>query len=172
MINIKIDRSELICESKEKIIKGSVNYHKLRIKSIVAWEGLRRRCIFYTDGDWENSTVVAADDDIITVPWERIEKGDTLYFGFVGVDSQNQIKAKTNVISLRLCDGVVDIGSDPIAPTPDIYTQILERIGDLNSLVTEDKSSLVGAINEVAQSASIDFDKIVIDGGNAGSSDN
>ena len=49
--------------------------------------------------------------------------------------------------------GEIKLGTEPgesaQPPTPSIYEQLLSKFGDLDSLSTEDKSSLVGAINEI-----------------------
>lgn len=108
-----------------------------------------KRCgktIDAVDSEWNG--------DIVTVPPEMTEEaGLQVYVGVYGVSEDGKRITPTLYAPL----GTVALGAEPDGdpstdPTLPVWAQIQAQIGDLSNLTTEDKTSLVAAINEAAKS--------------------
>lgn len=92
--------------------------------------------------------------DSCIIPHEVLAKhGGALRVGVYGRTADGS--AATPTVYAQL--GIIQRGADPNAdpstkPTLPVWAQIQAQIGDLSNLTTEDKTSLVAAINEAAKS--------------------
>lgn len=110
-----------------------------------------KRCgktIDVVDSEWNG--------DIVTVPLEMTEEAGLLvHVGVYGVSEDGKRITPTLYAPL----GAVALGAEPDGdqstdPTLPVWAQLQAQIGDLSNLTTEDKTSLVAAINEAAKLAS------------------
>ena len=91
--------------------------------------------------------------DSCIIPHEVLAKhGGALRVGVYGRTADGS--AATPTVYAQL--GIIQRGADPNAdpstkPTLPVWAQIQAQIGDLSNLTTEDKTNLVAAINEAAQ---------------------
>lgn len=112
------------------------------------WDGLSKTAVFRA------GHVSKIADNIVeatTVPWEVLKKGNIwLSIGVYGVNADGSIAIPTiwaNVCVIQI--GVSPDGDPSTQPEHPAWQKALNSIGNLDELKTENKSNLVGAVNEV-----------------------
>lgn len=153
MFEIEVTNNRASTKRGELLTKGQVgaqvqftfNDHWTNMKKIAVF----KRCgktIDVMDSEWNG--------DIVTVPPEMTEEAGLLvHVGVYGVSEDGKRVIPTLYAPL----GAVALGADPNGdpntdPTLPVWAQLQAHIGDLSNLTTEDKTSLVAAINEAAKS--------------------
>ena len=128
------------------LVAGTVNIYTARFAFGAEWYGLQRTAVFAVDGITREQLL---EDDACTVPWEVLVAGNRLRVGVYGTKADGT-RLPTIWTERRL---YINPGAGPTQeaadPSPTLVEQLLGRIGDPANLKTEDKSSLVAAINEV-----------------------
>lgn len=131
----------------EPLTSGSVNVYQCEFQFDDAWDGLTKTVTFQS-GPIAKSIVLGATPEC-TIPWEVLQQPNKpLMVGVCGMRGEDIVLPTIWVKAGNIKPGA-EVGDDTNPPTPSIYQQILEEIGDLAELSTEDKSSLVAAINEI-----------------------
>lgn len=127
------------------LVAGTVNEYTARFTFDADWDGYRRTAVF-SCGDISREQLLT--DDACTVPWEVLVANGYLRVGVYGTKDGSRLP--TIWTERRL---YINPGAGPTQeaedPSPTLVEQLLARMGDLAALKTEDKSSLVAAINEV-----------------------
>ena len=130
------------------LVAGTVNIYTARFAFGAEWDGLQRTAVFAVDGITREQLL---EDDACTVPWEVLVAGNRLRVGVYGTKADGT-RLPTIWTERRL---YINPGAGPTQeaadPSPTLVEQLLGRIGDPANLKTEDKSSLVAAINEVQE---------------------
>ena len=133
------------------LVAGTVNVYTARFALDEAWDGLQRTAVFAVDGITREQLLT---DDACTVPWEVLVDGNRLRVGVYGTKADGT-RLPTIWTERRL---YINPGAGPTQeaadPSPTLVEQLLGRIGDPANLKTEDKSSLVAAINEIKETGS------------------
>lgn len=133
------------------LVAGTVNIYTARFAFDEAWDGLQRTAVFAVDGITREQLL---EDDACTVPWEVLVAGNRLRVGVYGTKADGT-RLPTIWTERRL---YINPGAGPTQeasdPSPTLVEQLLGRIGDPANLKTEDKSSLVAAINEIKETGS------------------
>lgn len=137
------------------LVAGTVNVYTARFAFDAEWDGLQRTAVFASS---DNSTTITREqlltDDACTVPWEVLVAGNRLRVGVYGTKADGT-RLPTIWTERRL---YIHPGAGPTQeaadPSPTLVEQLLGRIGDPANLKTEDKSSLVAAINEIKETGS------------------
>ena len=132
---------------------GQARSYWVSIDSMTAdWDGLTLMAVF-TDGTVTVDVTNIAAATEITVPHEVMTTaGRTVSVGLYGTDGTSVVLT-TNMCRLcRIDSGAEPSGDSSTDPTLPVWAQIQSQIGDLSDLTTEDKTTLVGAINEAAES--------------------
>lgn len=128
------------------LVAGTVNIYTARFAFGAEWDGLQRTAVFAVDGITREQLL---EDDACTVPWEVLVDGNRLRVGVYGTKADGT-RLPTIWTERRM---YIHPGAGPTQeaadPSPTLVEQLLGRIGDPANLKTEDKSSLVAAINEV-----------------------
>lgn len=150
MDGIKIDVTGNIArviEKPTKITAGTVGL-PVEFTFDSHWEGLSKTAVFRVG---RVSKIADSIESETVVPWELLVKpGVWLSVGVYGVNNDGSVAIPT--IWANVCvisyganpDG--DVSTDPALP---IWQKILNSVGNLFSLRTKAKNSLVDAINEV-----------------------
>lgn len=112
------------------------------------WTGLTKMAVF-RQGAVTKDCVINANK--ATVPWECLESvGIPVEIGVYGISSGGDIIIPTIWATTReVREGADPSGDESLNPTLEVWEQILALMGDLNELNTENKDTLVAAINEV-----------------------
>lgn len=133
------------------LVAGTVNIYTARFAFDAEWDGLQRTAVFAVDGITREQLL---EDDACTVPWEVLVAGNRLRVGVYGTKADGT-RLPTIWTERRL---YINPGAGPTQeaadPSPTLVEQLLGRIGDPANLKTEDKSSLVAAINEIKETGS------------------
>lgn len=133
------------------LVAGTVNVYTARFAFGAEWDGLQRTAVFAVDGITREQLL---EDDACTVPWEVLVADNRLRVGVYGTKADGT-RLPTIWTKRRL---YINPGAGPTQeaadPSPTLVEQLLGRIGDPANLKTEDKSSLVAAINEIKETGS------------------
>ena len=150
MIILTALKNNLVSRPTELITSGSVNVYPVQFRFSSDWDGLVRTAVFRAGG--VTVSILLGGTDECTIPWEVLARPNcSLEVGVYGTQGGEVVLP---TVWARL--GTVQEGTGPAEgtqePTPTVYEQILRTMGSLSELTTQDKSSLVAAINEAAQS--------------------
>lgn len=152
MNKIKVSSDKMYAYSAiTPVPKGQVQFSKI---------------LFYFSDDWSERSIIAQfkqgekvlnrdlnSDNTCYIPGDFDIGPVTVYLK--GYDLDGSSVATANGVSIPIVQGAFDGGEPAVPPEPDLYQKLIQSIqqttGDLNNLKTEDKSSLVAAINEVKE---------------------
>lgn len=127
------------------LVAGTVNEYTARFTFDESWDGYQRTAVF-SCGDISREQLLT--DDACTVPWEVLIANGYLRVGVYGTKDGSRLPTIWTERRLYINPGAGPT-QEAEAPSPTLVEQLLGRMGDLAALKTEDKSSLVAAINEV-----------------------
>lgn len=127
------------------LVAGTVNEYTARFTFDAAWDGYQRTAVF-SCGDISREQLLT--DDACTVPWEVLVSNGYLRVGVYGTKDGSRLPTIWTERRLYINPGAGPT-QEAEAPSPTLVEQLLGRMGDLSALKTEDKSSLVAAINEI-----------------------
>ena len=127
------------------LVAGTVNEYTARFTFDADWDGYRRTAVF-SCGDISREQLLT--DDACTVPWEVLVSNGYLRVGVYGTKDGSRLPTIWTERRLYINPGAGPT-QEAADPSPTLVEQLLGRMGDLAALKTEDKSSLVAAINEV-----------------------
>ena len=132
---------------REIVTSNSVNVYQCQFQFDNSWDGLEKTAVFQAGK--ETVSTLLDETGICVIPWEVLQDAKrTLYAGVYGTKDGN-IVLPTIWASLGEIKQGVNPGESTQPPTPSVYEQILAEIGNLDSLETSAKDSLVAAINEL-----------------------
>lgn len=147
MFSLFAKKNVLAVNQREVVTSGSVNVYEVQFQFDSEWDGLEKTAVFRA-GDCTVSTLLDETETCI-IPWEVFQDAKrTLYAGVYGTKNGNTV-LPTIWASLGEIKQGCEPGESTQPPTPSVYEQILAEIGDLDSLATSEKDSLVSAINEL-----------------------
>lgn len=150
MIKIYISGNRADVIEREPLTSGTFG-KVLNFAFTEDWRLLIKYAVF--EGSGRRIALTNIGDSCI-IPHEVLAKhGGALRVGVYGRTADGS--AATPTVYAQL--GIIQRGADPNAdpstkPTLPVWAQIQAQIGDLSNLTTEDKTSLVAAINEAAES--------------------
>ena len=146
MIKLRVTQSEMHLIRNEVVASGAVKAHQVYFAFDDTWADLKRIALFKA-GDVSVETPLD-ENDMCQIPWEILkEAGVELLIGAVGVDHNVRV-----LPTVWVNVGMIQVGvgnTNLSAPSPSLYQQLLNMIGDLKTLNTTAKDNLVAAINEV-----------------------
>lgn len=127
------------------LVAGTTNIYTAAFVFDSAWDGYIKTAVFSGYGVEREQLLT---DGSCMVPWEVLLPGAYLKVGIYGTKDGSRLPTIWTSHRQYIHDGAgpTDEAADP---SPVLVEQILQRMGDLAALKTEDKSSLVAAINEV-----------------------
>lgn len=147
MFRFYANKVELVLAEKEIVTSGSVNVYQCKFEFDDTWDGLEKTAVF--QAGCETFSVLLDSTGICTIPWEVLQDAKrTLYIGVYGTKGGNTVLPTLWAACGEIRQGVSP-GESTQPPTPSVYEQILADMGNLDELKTNDKESLVGAINEI-----------------------
>lgn len=127
------------------LVSGTVNEYTARFTFDESWDGYQRTAVFYCNTVEREQLLT---DDACTVPWEVLVANGYLRVGVYGTKDGSRLPTIWTERRLYINPGAGPT-QEAADPSPTLVEQLLGRMGDLAALKTEDKSSLVAAINEV-----------------------
>lgn len=150
MIKVHISGNRADVIEREPLTSGTVG-KVINFAFAEDWRLLIKYAVF--EGSCRRIALTNIGDSCI-IPHEVLAKhGGALRVGVYGRTADGS--AATPTVYAQL--GIIQRGADPNAdpstkPTLPVWAQLQAQIGDLSNLTTEDKTSLVAAINEAAKS--------------------
>ncbi len=147
MIELKANGNYLQCSKTELLTSGAQKVFSCSFALDERWNGLTPTAVFLAGGIEREHTL--DKDGTSPVPWEVLQHpGHQLYVGVYGSNADGVV-----LPTIWCSVGMIRKGAGPSdpseEPTPRPYDQLLSAVGALPDLKTEDKSSLVAAVNEL-----------------------
>lgn len=160
MTKAKIDGVELKISEREPLLAGTVGLNKISLSFSDEWAIFTKQIDFTNEQSGETRRI-SAEVGVCTVPWELLRSEGDITCYVRGIGSDGSLVLRTNEANLGTVLGSAD-GNVPGTgtPTPDVCDETAAKIGDLSKLETDEKSQLVGAINEVKRKADNKQDKL------------
>lgn len=160
MTKAKIDGVELKISEREPLLAGTVGLNKISLSFSDEWAIFTKQIDFTNEQSGETRRI-SAEVGVCTVPWELLRSEGDITCYVRGIGSDGSLVLRTNEANLGTVLGSAD-GNVPGTgtPTPDVCDETAAKIGDLSKLETDEKSQLVGAINEVKRKVDSKQDKL------------
>ena len=154
MDGIKIDvigNVARVIERPARITAGTVGL-PIEFTFDEQWDGLDKTAVFKGSG---TTKIVERLGSETIVPWEVLEKPNTyLHVGVYGTNNDGTLVIPTTWANVHgICKGVSPDGDVSTDPTLPVWQTLLNDVGDLSELETENKDDLVKAINEARSMA-------------------
>ena len=128
-INVQCTDQALAITNSPVIASGGIAENYIQFNFSQLWAGYAKIAVFYRQrGDFYYSLVDATDKCVI--PAECCTDAGIIHFGVVG--SLNGVVRTSEILTYKLAEGAVTEISDP---SPDIYTQFLDELSSIRSLV-------------------------------------
>ena len=146
-INIKISNAVATSEKDGILTAGMVGV-PVSFSFDSGWDGLSVTAVFSGSGKTVSVPLLGATQTV--VPWEVLTQPNTrLRIGAEGRLPDGTLVIPTTWATVgNVMPGANATDDLDTPPTPTAFDRIMSLIGNLNDLTTEDKSSLVAAINE------------------------
>lgn len=128
-INIECVDQKLYITNRPLIASGGQKEDQIVFSFCSLWSGFGKTAVFYRNPS-EVYNVAVADDKCL-IPTEVLTDEGEFFFGVFG--SKGDIKRTSEVIKYSVVQGAAIEGSAPSAPTPDIYDQIMTKLGEIDA---------------------------------------
>ena len=130
------------------LVAGTMNIYTAAFVFDSAWDGYAKTAVF-RGGDVEREKLLTDDD--CTVPWEVLTSGKYLRVGVYGTKDDIRLPTIWTERTQYINSGAGPT-EEAAEPSPTLVEQLLTKVGNLDALKTEDKSSVVAAVNEIWES--------------------
>lgn len=131
LIRVDCIDQRLYIAAAPAVASGGKNEDAVEFSFCPLWEGFAKTGVFYRSEDDVYHAIVSGDRCII--PHEVLKEEGMLYFGVFGV--KGDITRTSEIVKYRVVKGALTEGTQPSDPTPDIYTQILNQYGAMDTRV-------------------------------------
>ncbi len=139
---------KLEIKKTDLLVSDSLNVYPCQFQFSQDWNSLIKHAVFKA-GDKAIEVLLDATNSC-NIPWEVLLKHKLdLLVGCYGTKGEELILNTTWTNVGQIYEGTKDKGTTGENPTPDVTTQILSKIGNLEDLSTENKNDLVSSVNEV-----------------------
>ena len=147
ILDFSVTGQHIEWDTAPTLVAGTFNEYTARFAFDGDWDGYQRIAVFSADGVEREQLLT---DDACDVPWEVLRPGAYLKVGVYGTKDGSRMPTIWTSHRQYIHDGAGPT-DEAVDPSPTLVEQLLARMGDLSTLETEDKSSLVAAINEVKE---------------------
>ena len=114
------------------VASGGKNEVKVEFQFCEKWDGFTKTAVFYRDIE-EPYYALLNSEDVCVVPWEVYTEAGTFYFSVFGDKEETRRTATT--VRYKVKDSGLPEGAMPSDPSPDVYSQILDRMNDLETMI-------------------------------------
>lgn len=142
MFVVKVDKVISSIEEKENITSGSQNVYVTKFEFSDEWQYLERTARFRS-GD-KVIDILLDDTNKCMIPWEVMTKAKVaVEVGVYGVKDGNVVLPTIWASMPVILQSVLgeDDASWPSEPTPDVYQQVLARLGEIENKIGEGSAS-------------------------------
>lgn len=143
-IGFRVTGQRIEVAGADILVSGTIDIYTARFTFDSAWDGYTKTAVF---AGYDIQREQLLTDDACTVPWEVLTAGKYVKVGVYGTNGGSRLPTIWT-------DGLlVSPGAGPTEeaaePSPTLVEQLTAKVGNLDALKTEDKSSLVAAVNEI-----------------------
>lgn len=150
-MKLKIENQRIEIIETELFVSNTVNVYRVTFEFDESWDGYQPVAVFECrDGRHTEAREVIIVDNSAIIPWETLLPGGTLRIGVYGTRDGQRLP--TVYTPGQYVSRGAEGAEEGTEATPGALEQVLNTIGDLSDLETEDKTTLVNAINEAAES--------------------
>lgn len=150
-MKLKIENQRIEIIETELFVSNTVNVYRVTFEFDESWDGYQPVAVFECrDGRHTEAREVVIVDNSAIIPWETLLPGGTLRIGVYGTRDGQRLP--TVYTPGQYVSRGAEGAEEGTEATPGALEQVLNIIGDLSDLETEDKTTLVNAINEAAES--------------------
>lgn len=129
------------------LVAGTMNIYTASFAFDAAWDGYTKTVVF-RGGDVEREQLLT--DDSCEVPWEVLLPGAYLKVGVYGTRDGSRLPTIWTERTQYINAGAGPT-EEAAEPSPTLVEQLTSKVGNLDALKTEDKSSVVAAVNELQE---------------------
>lgn len=133
IIKINCLDQRLILSSTPLIASGGMNENIAEFDFCPLWDGFAKTAIFYRDETEKYYAIVNSENKCV-IPWEVLQSDGKVFFGVYGV--KGDVRRTTEILGYKIKLGAFDEKLKPSEPTPDIYSQYVNRIIEVENRVT------------------------------------
>lgn len=143
-----VSRRKIEVKRPDILVSDSINVYPCIFQFSADWKGLNKHAVF--KAGQTSIEIILGSDNTCNIPWEVLIKPKLeVMVGVYGTQGESVI---LNTVWRSL--GKVEAGphtknESGQEPTPDELDQVLGMIGSLDELETDDKNTIVDAINSV-----------------------
>lgn len=135
------------------VASGGKNEVKVEFSFCEKWDGFTKTAVFYRDIE-EPYYALLNSEDVCVVPWEVYTEAGTFYFSVFG--DKEETRRTSTTVRYKVKESGLPEGAVASDPTPDVYSQILEKMGKIPetltvTCVTEEEAS--HSANEIREYA-------------------
>ena len=143
-IGFRVTGQRIEVAGADILVSGTIDIYTARFTFDSAWDGYTKTAVF---AGYDIQREQLLTDDACTVPWEVLTAGKYVKVGVYGTNGGSRLPTIWT-------DGLlVSPGAGPTEeaaePSPTLVEQLTAKVGNLDALKTEDKSSVVAAVNEI-----------------------
>lgn len=141
------------------VASGGQNEVKVTFTFCEKWEGFAKTATFYRDED-NVYHMVLDENNTCTVPWEVYYESGTFYFGVFG--DKDDVRRTSSTARYRVKKGAVTDETMPSDPTPEVYDQIMSKLGEMEQNGADGKSIFYCNLNASGEEWTTDLSTINI----------
>lgn len=112
------------------LASGNKNTVEVHIDFSEEWNGLTTSAVFFTKDNPTPYEMVLDLNDECDIPHEVLAKSGTLFIGVRGVDSEGVFVKASTLVKYKIKDGAPSGQGTSVAPTADVYQQIMTAYGE------------------------------------------
>ena len=131
------------------LVAGTMNIYTAAFAFDAAWEAYTKTAVFSVYGVEREQLL---EDDACTVPWEVLVAGNRLRVGVYGTKADGTRLPTIWTERTQYINSGAGPTEEAAEPSPTLVEQLTAKVGNLDALKTEDKSSVVAAVNEIWES--------------------
>ncbi len=142
LIKVECIDQRLFVSSAPMIASGGRNEDAIEFNFCSLWEGFAKTAVFYRQDNTVYHMVI--EGNRCTIPHEVLTDEGLMYFGVFGV--KGDITRTSEIASYRVVKGAITTDTVVSDPTPDVYAQIMDAIGQIHPDVISE--TIVETVNE------------------------
>ncbi len=139
IIKVKCTDQVLTYENTPVIASGGLEENFIEFSFCGQWDGYVRTAVFW-QAEAEAYHVVLDENNSGQVPPEVTAVDGVIYIGVFGVNPDGR-RRTSNVLTYRIEKGAITTGTIPSDPTPEIYTQLLQKCAETVGIAAEIKAA-------------------------------
>lgn len=129
IIQVACTDQRLTAISSPLVASGGRGEDMVEFEFCPLWDGFEKTAVFYRIPEVAYHAVIV--DNKCIIPHEVLRDEGAMYFGVFG--AKDDIVRTSEVLRYNISKGAITKGTTPSDPTPDIYAQILARLGAIEN---------------------------------------